>query len=84
MMGGEPCIADTRMPVREFLIHLEQGGSIDTFIRSYGSEPDELRSVLRFAVHDLDEDRRVADRAQAWAQKQARELDRSGDGIALP
>ena len=65
-MSGAICVGNTRMPVEDFLIHLTQGGSIQTFAERYGMEVDELRAVLRFATHDLGKDVRAVERARAW------------------
>ena len=67
-MSGKLCIGRTRMPVADFLIHLRRGGSISSFCEEFGMEPKDLHGVLEFAIHDLGEDRRVVDRAKAWAK----------------
>lgn len=54
-LGGTTCIADTRMPVEDFFIHLMQGGSIHTFIKRHGGwlKPEQLKAVLQFASLDM-------------------------------
>ena len=55
------------MPVAELLIHLAQGGSIHTFCERYGGmRVDELKDVLKFAIHDLGHDPEAVKRARAW------------------
>ena len=80
-MSGKLCIGRTRMPVADFLIHLRRGGSISSFCEDFGVEPKDLHGVLEFAIHDLGEDRRVVDRARAWAKaraEQSRERELAG------
>lgn len=68
-MSGKLCLGQTRMPVRDFLIYLNRGGSIDSFCKEFGMAPEELHGVMEFAIHDLGEDRRAVDRARAWAKE---------------
>ena len=55
-MSGSTCIGDTRMPVRDFFIHLMQGGTIRSFIDCHGGwlEVDQLKAVLQFAANDME------------------------------
>ena len=65
-VSGKVCIADTRMPVEDFFIHLQQGGSIHTFREDHDwLEVDQLRAVLAFATADLGNDPQAAERARA-------------------
>ena len=65
-VSGKVCIADTRMPVEDFFIHLQQGGSIHTFREEHDwLQVDQLRAVLAFATVDLGNDPQAAERARA-------------------
>ena len=35
IMGGEPCFAGTRVPVRALLDYIEGGDTLDTFLEQY-------------------------------------------------
>lgn len=58
-LGGEPCFAGTRVPVRALFDHLKAGDGFDAFLDGYeGVTRDQVVAVLSLAEHDL----RAADR----------------------
>ena len=65
-MSGATCIGNTRMPVRDFLIHLMQGGTVHSFIDCHGGWLDvhQLKAVLQFAADDMESPHAV-ERARA-------------------
>ena len=83
-MSGKVCIADTRMPVEDFLIHLQQGGSIHTFREDHDwLEVDQLKAVLAFATEDLGNDPRAAERARAMTVTHDQSDHDRAEGVAL-
>ena len=65
-LGGQTCIAGTRIPVDYLFIHLAQGGTIHSFIDEYEwIKPDLLKELLQFAGDDMVNDRGVVERARA-------------------
>ena len=81
-MGGTVCIANTRMPVEDLLIHLMQGGTIHSFREQYaGLELGQLKDVLKFAAHDMTKDCAAVERARSLVD--AREARRDGSEAAF-
>ena len=65
-LGGQTCIAGTRIPVDYLFIHLAQGGTIYTFIDEYEwLKAGQLKALLQFAGDDMVNDRGVVERARA-------------------
>ena len=83
-VSGKVCIADTRMPVEDFFIHLQQGGSIHTFREDHDwLEVDQLKAVLAFATADLGNDPQAAARARAMTVTQDEPNPGRAKGVAV-
>ena len=53
-LGGTVCIADTRMPMANLLVHLSQGGSVASFHEKHPWITEkELTSALAYAGMEL-------------------------------
>jgi len=60
VLGGTPCFAGTRVPVKSLFDHLEQGYNIDYFLMQFPSvKRDQVMAVLENSRHSAEREATV-------------------------
>jgi uncharacterized protein (DUF433 family) len=63
ILGGVPCFAGTRVPVRSLFDHLKLGYSVDEFLEQFPTvKKEQVRAVLDEARHQLEDSAETAAR----------------------
>jgi uncharacterized protein (DUF433 family) len=60
VLGGQPVVRGTRVPVRALVGGLASGMSVDQVCASYRVTAEDVRAALTYALELLDEDRALA------------------------
>lgn len=54
IMGGQPCITGTRMPIDWVMGYLEAGRSLDQFLSEYPQYTrEEVTAAIRYAIEEM-------------------------------
>ena len=57
VLGGVPCFAGTRVPVKALFDHLESGYNIDYFLMQFPSVTrEQVQAVLENSRHQIEQD----------------------------
>jgi uncharacterized protein (DUF433 family) len=63
ILGGVPCFAGTRVPVRSLFDHLKLGYSVDEFLEQFPTvKKEQAQAVLDEARHQLEDSAETASR----------------------
>ncbi|HTV47275.1 MAG TPA: DUF433 domain-containing protein [Phycisphaerae bacterium] len=61
VLGGTPCFAGTRVPVKSLFDHLEEGYNVDYFLMQFPSvKREQVLAVLENSRHNAERDAAVA------------------------
>ena len=61
VLGGEPVVRGTRVPVRALIGGLAGGMTIEQVCASYRVEIEDVRAALHYAVEAMSDERALAD-----------------------